>query len=130
MKTHHSTPTSIDDYISTFSPEVRAILERIRATIRKAAPGAEERISYQMPTFTLMGPLVYFGAFKEHIGFYPPVRDEKLKREAAIYAGGKGNLRFPLDKPIPYALIGKIVRARVSEYQEREDAKRRKKQTA
>lgn len=130
MKADHTTPTSIDEYIAAFSPEVRSILERIRATIKKAAPDTEEMISYQMPTFTLKGHLVYFGAFKKHIGFYPPVRDEKLRRETSIYEGEKGNLRFPLDKPIPYTLISKIVKARVRENQEKEDAKRRKKQTA
>ena len=81
-----------------------------------------------MPTFTLEGHLVYFGAFKKHIGFYPPVRDEKLRREASIYEGEKGNLKFPLDKPIPYTLISKIVKIRVRENQKAEDAKRKKKQ--
>jgi uncharacterized protein YdhG (YjbR/CyaY superfamily) len=128
MKADHTTPTTIDEYIAGFSPEVRSVLERIRETIRKAAPGAEEKISYQMPTFTLEGHLVYFGAFKKHIGFYPPVRDEKLRREASIYEGEKGNLKFPLDKPIPYTLIGKIVKIRVRENQKAEDPKRRKKQ--
>jgi uncharacterized protein YdhG (YjbR/CyaY superfamily) len=129
MKADHTTPTTIDEYIAAFSPKVRSILERIRATIKKAAPDAEEKISYQLPTFTLKGHLVYFGAFKKHIGFYPPVRDEKLRRETSIYDGEKGNLRFPFDKPIPYALIGKIVKARVRENQEKEHTKRRKKRT-
>jgi uncharacterized protein YdhG (YjbR/CyaY superfamily) len=115
MKADHTTPTTIDEYIAAFSPQVRTILERIRATIKKAAPDAEEKISYQLPTFTLKGHLVYFGAFKKHIGFYPPVRDEKLRRETSIYEGEKGNLRFPFDKPIPYTLIDKIVKARVRE---------------
>jgi uncharacterized protein YdhG (YjbR/CyaY superfamily) len=106
------------------------ILEKIRETIKKVAPDAEETISYQIPAFTLKGHLVYFGAFKKHIGFYPPVRDEELRRETSIYAGEKGNLRFPLDKPIPYTLISKIVTARVRENQEAEDSKRRKKQLA
>ena len=129
MKADHTTPTTIDEYIAAFSPQVRSILERIRATIKKAAPEAEEKISYQLPTFTLKGHLVYFGAFKKHIGFYPPVRNEKLRREISIYEGEKGNLRFPFDKPIPYTLIGKIVKARVRENQEKEDRKRRKKRT-
>jgi uncharacterized protein YdhG (YjbR/CyaY superfamily) len=96
---------------------VQSILGRIRATIKEAAPDAEERISYQMPTFTLKGKdLVYFGAFKKHVGFYPPVRaDEKLREEISIYEGERGNLRFPLDKPFPYTLIGKIVKARVEQ---------------
>jgi uncharacterized protein YdhG (YjbR/CyaY superfamily) len=130
LKADHTRPTTIDEYIAAFSSEVRSILERIRVTIKEAAPDAEETISYQIPTFTLKGHLVYFGAFKKHIGFYPPVRDEKLRRETSIYAGEKGNLRFPLDKPIPYTLISKIVKARVRENQEAEDLKRRKKQLA
>jgi uncharacterized protein YdhG (YjbR/CyaY superfamily) len=130
MKADQTIPTSIDEYIAAFSPEVRSILERIRVTIKKAAPAAEEKISYQMPTFTLKGHLVYFRAFKKHIGFYPPVRDENLRRETSIYEGEKGNLRFPLDKPIPYTLISKIVKARVRENQEKEEAKRKKKKTA
>ena len=125
MKADPTTPTTIDEYIATFSPEVQAILERIRVTIRNAAPDAKEKISYQLPTFTLKGPLVYFGAFKKHIGFYPPVRDEKLRREASIYTGEKGNLRFPIDKPIPYKLIGAIVKARVKENEEANDAKKK-----
>ena len=112
-----ATPTTIDDYIAACPPEVQPILDRIRATIRRAAPGADEKISYQMPAFVLNGALVYFGAFKKHIGFFPPVRDEQLRRETAAYAGEKGNLRFPLDKPMPYALIGRIVKARVRENQ-------------
>ena len=108
-------PKNIDDYIAAFSPRVRAILKKVRATVRKAAPRAEERISYGIPAFVLHGNLVYFAAFKNHIGFYPPVRDQKLKKAVAIYAGEKGNLRFPLDQPIPYALIGRIVKARVRE---------------
>jgi uncharacterized protein YdhG (YjbR/CyaY superfamily) len=84
-------------------------------TIRKAAPDAEETIKYQIPTFTRKDNLVYFAAFKKHIGFYPPAKgDEKLKNEISVYEGAKGNLRFPLDKPIPYALISKIVNLRVS----------------
>jgi len=108
-------PKNIDDYIAAFSPRVRAILKKVRATVRKAAPGAKERISYGIPAFALNGILIYFAAFKNHIGFYPPVRDQKLKKAVAIYAGEKGNLRFPLDQPIPYDLIGRIVKVRVRE---------------
>ncbi len=115
MKTADTVPQTIDEYIAAFPPETRAILDKIRATIRKAAPQAEEKISYRMPAFVLHGALVYFAAFKEHIGFFPPVRDAKLRKEASVYAGEKGNLRFPLDRPIPYALIGRIVKARVEE---------------
>ena len=127
MNADKTTPTTIDDYIAAYPPEVRPILEKIRVTIRKAAPEAQEKISYQLPCFALKGNLVYFGAFKEHIGFYPPVRDVELKREASIYAGEKGNLRFPFDKPIPYALIGRIVKARVRENNDAEAARKKKK---
>ena len=127
MEADRTTPASIDEYIAAARPEVQPILERIRETIQQAAPAAEEKISYQMPAFTLDGALVYFAAFKKHIGFYPPVRDEKLMVEASAYAGEKGNLRFPLDEPIPYALISKLVKARVRENRERADADEKKK---
>lgn len=117
---------SIDAYIAAYPAEVRATLERIRATIRKAAPAADEKISYQIPAFACHGDLVYFGAFKKHIGLYPPIRDAKLKKEASAYAGPKGNLQFPLDEPIPYGLIGRIVKARLKENLDAE-AQRRKK---
>ena len=112
MKDDPTKPATIDEYISAFPPEVQSILEKIRVTIQKAVPDAEETISYGMPTFTHKGPLVYFGAFKKHIGLYPPIKDETLRREASIYEGEKGNLRFPLDQPIPYGLIGRIAKAR------------------
>ena len=127
MKADRATPTSIDEYIAAAPPEVRAILKKIRATIRKAAPEAEEKISYQIPTFTLKGNLVHFAAFQKHIGFYPPVRDKKVRAEASAYAGEKGNLRFPLDKPIPYGLITRVVKARVRENQRRANEKKKKK---
>ena len=111
-----STPKNIDEYIASFSPEVQAILEKIRVTIWDAAPDAQETISYNMPAFRLNGVLVYFAAFKKHIGFYPPVRgDAKLARAISAYAGEKGNLRFPLDQPIPYGLIERIVKLRVQQ---------------
>ena len=92
---------------------VQAILNRIRLTITKAAPEAQETISYGMPAFTLNGILVYFAAFKKHIGLYPPVRgDAKLEQSLSAYAGEKGNLKFPLDQPIPYHLIEMIVKLR------------------
>lgn len=126
MEADRTAPASIDDYIAAAAPEVRSILQKVRETIRKAAPAATEKISYQIPTFALDGNLVHFAAFKKHIGFYPPVRDEKLRGEASVYAGEKGNLRFPLDKPIPYALIGRLVKARVKENRERADERKRK----
>jgi uncharacterized protein YdhG (YjbR/CyaY superfamily) len=106
----------MDDYIAACSPEVQAILERIRLTVKKAAPDARETISYGMPTFTLSGVLVHFAAFKKHIGLFPPVRgDAGLQKAVAPYAGEKGNLRFPLDRPIPYGLIERIVKLKVKQ---------------
>ncbi len=116
MLTARAAPRSIDEYIASFSPEVQAILEKIRLTIGNAAPGAEETISYRMPAFTLNGVLVYFAAFKKHIGLYPPVRgDASLEKAISTYRGEKGNLRFPLDQPIPYGLIERIVKLRVKQ---------------
>lgn len=126
MEADRTAPASIDDYIAAAAPEVRPILQKVRDTIRKAAPAATEKISYQIPTFALDGNLVHFAAFRKHIGFYPPVSDEKLREEASVYAGEKGNLRFPLDKPIPYALIGRLVKARVRENRERADERKKK----
>jgi uncharacterized protein YdhG (YjbR/CyaY superfamily) len=116
MATVRATPETIDEYIASFSPEVQSILEKIRLTIRNAAPGAQETISYNIPTFTLNGALVHFAAFKKHIGFFPPVRGEaKLEKAASTYAGEKGNLRFSLDQPIPYGLIERLVKLRVKQ---------------
>ena len=118
--TERSAPKDIDEYIATFPHGVQLILEKIRVTIRKAAPAATERISYKVPAFTLNGDLIYFAAFKKHIGLYPPVRgDERLRKAIAPYRGEKGNLRFPLDEPIPYALITRIVKFRTKEHQAR-----------
>ena len=120
-------PSNIDEYISGFAPEVQAILERIRSTVHKAAPAAQETISYQIPAFTLNGVLVYFAAFKKHIGFYPPVRgDAALEKAVSRYAGAKGNLQFPLAEPIPYALISRIVKLRVKQNRVRAAAGKRK----
>ena len=116
MPTGRATPKNIDEYIAPFSPETRAILEKIRLTIRKAAPGAQEIISYKIPAFRLNRILVYFAAFKNHIGLYPPVKgDAKIVKAASAYAGEKGNLQFPLDHPIPYGLIERIVKFRVKQ---------------
>jgi uncharacterized protein YdhG (YjbR/CyaY superfamily) len=115
-KMKQPTPKSIDEYIAGCPERVQQILEMVRMTIRAAAPDAEETIKYQMPTFTLHGNLVYFAAWKEHIGFYPPIAgDEELIQAVAGYQGPKGNLQFPLDQPIPYALITKIVQQRIKE---------------
>lgn len=116
MPTQKQQFKTIDEYIDTFREDVQQILERIRQTIRKAAPEAVETISYQMPTFKLDGAyLVYFAAYKNHIGFYPlPLGNEALK-SLAPYQGAKGAVRFPLDKPIPYDLVKKIVLFRLKE---------------
>ena len=120
-------PANIGEYISGFAPEVQAILERIRSTVHEAAPAAQETISYQIPAFTLNGVIVYFAAFKKHIGFYPPVRgDAALEKAVSRYAGDKGNLQFPLAEPIPYALISRIVKFRVKQNRARAAAGKRK----
>jgi uncharacterized protein YdhG (YjbR/CyaY superfamily) len=109
-------PESIDQYIAARPPKARAILRKLRSTIQRAAPEAEEIISYRIPAFRLHGILIYFAAFKNHIGVFPPIRgDAKLEAAVAKYAGAKGNLKFPLDAPIPYALIARIVKFRVKQ---------------
>ncbi len=111
-----SKPATIDEYISDFSPEIQAILEAIRRTIHNAAPNAKETMSYQMPAFNQKGVLVYFAAWKKHIGLYPPVSgDIRLEKAVERYAGPKGNLQFPLDEPIPYPLITRIVQHRLKQ---------------
>jgi uncharacterized protein YdhG (YjbR/CyaY superfamily) len=111
-----ASPLTIDEYIAMFSPEVQDTLEKIRKTVHDAAPDAEETISYGIPAFRLNHVLVYFAAFKKHIGFYPPIKgDAKLTKAVAPYAGEKGNLRFPLDQPIPYELIAGITKLRVKQ---------------
>ncbi len=116
-------PTSIDEYIAGYPPSVQAILQRVRATIAEAAPHAVERIAYRMASFEHLGALVYFGGFKAHVGFYPPVRDAELRTAAAPYMNPKGNLQFRYDAPIPYALIARIVEARVRENEQRHAAR-------
>jgi uncharacterized protein YdhG (YjbR/CyaY superfamily) len=128
MKSQALKPRDIDEYIASCSPEVQAILEKIRLTVRKAVPEAEETISYLMPTFTLKGVVIHFAAFKKHIGLFPPVKgDEKLNAEIARYRGEKGNLKFPLDEPIPYALISRIVKAKMQQQLEGAGSKKAKK---
>lgn len=122
-----NTPKNIDEYIALFSRDIQTILKKIRSTIKQAAPDAQETISYRMPAFTLHGIVVYFAAFKKHIGLYPPVRgDAKLAKAIAIYAGEKGNLKFPLDQPIPYDLIDRIVKLRVKQNLSKAPATRKK----
>ena len=115
---------SFDEYFSFFPSETQELLERIRYTIKKAAPKAEEIINYGIPTFFLYGNLVHFAAFKKHIGFYPtPSAIKAFKKEFSIYKGAKGSVQFPLDKPIPYGLISKIVKFRVRENLEKKKNK-------
>jgi uncharacterized protein YdhG (YjbR/CyaY superfamily) len=128
MRTDQPAARNIDEYIAGFPRDVQQILQKIRTTIRRAAPQAEEVISYQMPTFRLEGNLVHFAAFKNHIGLYPtPSGTEKFREELSPYQTGKGSIRFPLDKPIPYGLIGRIVKFRVKENLERSKARRKKR---
>jgi uncharacterized protein YdhG (YjbR/CyaY superfamily) len=109
-------PANIDEYIAAAAPAARPLLKEIRRVVRAAAPEAEELISYRMPAFRQNGILVYFAAFKHHIGVFPPVSgDAKLGQVLAPYAGPKGNLRFPMDRPVPYALIRRIVKLRLKQ---------------
>lgn len=129
MRSEQTAAKDIDEYIAGFPNDVQAILEKIRMTIRRAAPDAEETISYKMPTFNLRGNyLVYFAAYKKHIGLYPaPIGNAEFNEELSVYAAGKGTLRFPLDKPIPLDLITKIVKFRVKENLARAKARGKKK---
>ena len=108
---------TMDEYIKSFPNDVSTILEKMRQTIREAAPEAAEAISYQMPTFKLNGKnLVHFAAFKNHIGFYPiPSGIKAFKKELAPYKQGKGSVQFPIDKAVPYDLVRKIVIFRAKE---------------
>ena len=114
-------PSSVSEYISAFEPKVRAVLRKVRKVVRSAAPQAEEVISYRMPALRQNGILIWYAAFTSHIGLYPPIRGDKvLERQARPYAGKKGNLRFPYEQPIPYALIRRLTRLRA-----RQDRKRK-----
>jgi uncharacterized protein YdhG (YjbR/CyaY superfamily) len=127
MKVKQAAPRSIDEYIAGFPTDVRKVLEKLRKTIRSAAPSAQETISYQIPTFTLNGHLVYFAAWKEHIGFYPASAGiEKFKKELSPYEMRKGTIRFPLNEPLPFDLISRIVKFRVEQNLARAAAKKKK----
>ena len=127
METGQTTPKDIDEYIAGFPEDVQEILEKIRKTIRNAAPDAEEAIKYQIPTFVLNGNLVHFAAFKKHIGFYPAPRGiEAFKDELSVYKGAKGSVQFPLGEPVPFDLISRIVKLRVRENLERAEAKKKR----
>lgn len=117
---------TIDEYIDTFPNDVRNILNELRQTIKEAAPDAEEKISYQIPTFALHGNLVHFAAFKNHIGLYPAPRAiEAFKKELSRYEGAKGTVKFPIDKPLPLPLIRRIVKYRVKENLKRSQKKKK-----
>lgn len=108
--------TDINEYISEFPDEIKAVLEQIRETIQQAAPGAKEAIRYGMPTFVLNGNLVHFAAYKNHIGFYPaPSGIDEFIEELAVYRTGKGTIQFPINQPIPFNLVKKVVEFRVKE---------------
>jgi uncharacterized protein YdhG (YjbR/CyaY superfamily) len=127
MRMKQAAPRSIDEYIAGFPASVRKVLEKLRSTIRSAAPSAQETISYQIPAFTLNGHLVYFAAWKEHIGFYPASTGIKqFKKELSPYEMSKGTIRFPLDEPLPFELISKIVKFRVEQNLARAAAKKKK----
>lgn len=119
---------TIDEHIASQPDDVQPLLQKLRATIRKAAPKATETINYGIPTFTLNGNLVHFAGFKNHVGFYPaPSGIQAFKKELSVYEGAKGSIKFPLDEPLPLALIAKIVKFRVKENLEKEKSKKKKK---
>ena len=120
-------PETVDDYIASYPPEVQEKLQKLRATIKAAAPKAQEKISYQMPAYMLEGALVYFGVHKTHIGFYPTSSGiEKFKAEFSGYQSSKGAVQFPLDQSIPFDLVTRIVTFRVQENLAKAEAKRKK----
>ena len=128
MRTNPTVPKDIDEYIAGFPEDVQKLLQKLRMTIREAAPDAEEAIKYRMPTFTLNGNLVHFAAFKNHIGFYPAPRGiEEFKDELSVYKGAKGSVQFPLGEPIPFELVGRIVKFRVRNHLEKLAAKGKKR---
>lgn len=128
MKAASKAPTTIDEYIAGFPPDIQAILEKVRTTIAKAAPGATEAIKYRLPTFVLHGNLVHFGAFTHHLGFYAlPSGTAKFRKELSAYESGKGSVQFPYDQPIPYRLITQIVKFRVQEDTAKAAAKKKRR---
>ena len=128
MEGNNITFTSIDEYILQFPLEIQEILETLRKVIKESAPDAEEKISYQMPTFALHGNLVHFAAYKNHIGFYPASSGiDAFKHELSEYKSSKGAVQFPLDKPLPYELISEIVKFRVAENIKKAEDKLKKK---
>jgi uncharacterized protein YdhG (YjbR/CyaY superfamily) len=128
MKNKAAKATTIDEYISGFPYEIQRVLKQVRSTIRKAAPAAQETISYRVPAFRLEGPLVYFAAFKNHVGFFPTSSGIwNFKKELGAYESAKGSVRFPLDQPMPLGLIARITKFRLKENQARAKARRKNK---
>lgn len=128
MEGNNITFESIDEYIKKSPPEIQELLKKLRKVIKESAPDAEEKISYQMPTFALHGNLVHFAACKNHIGFYPtPSGINAFKTELSEYKGSKGSIQFPLGKPLPYELICRIVKFRVAENISKAEGKVKKK---
>ena len=122
---------SIDEYIATFPEPIQALLQDIRATVKAAAPDAQEIISYQMPAFAQKGNLVYFSAGKNHIGFYPtPSAIKAFADELSVYKGAKGSVQFQYNEPLPVELIGRMVQFRVAENLKKAEAKTKKKKSA
>ena len=120
-------PRDIDEYIQSFPPRVQPLLRKMRATIAKAAPGAQEAIKYNLPTFVLSGNLVFFGGFNRHVGLYAfPSTHQKFKVKLARYKTGKGSVQFPYDEKIPLGLIAQMVKFRVKENLEKQKKKKRK----
>jgi uncharacterized protein YdhG (YjbR/CyaY superfamily) len=127
MKSSEAGFNSIDEYIAAFPEDIQAILQELRSTIKAAAPDAQEKISYQMPTFDLKGNLVHFAGYKNHIGFYPaPSGIEAFQQELAGYKSSKGAVQFPIGEPLPLELVSRIVRFRVAENLEKAEKKTRK----
>jgi uncharacterized protein YdhG (YjbR/CyaY superfamily) len=119
-------PNNVDEYIATFPKETQGLLEQVRKTIKKAAPLAEEVISYQMPAFKQNGILVYFAGYSKHIGFYPTASGiEAFKKELSLYKGAKGSVQFPIDKPLPLELIASIVKFRVAQNLQKQSSKKK-----
>lgn len=128
MQNNKASYSSIDEYIAQFPQNIQKILEELRATIKASAPGAEEKISYQMPAFALKGILVYFAAWKDHIGFYPTSSGTQVfNRELSDYEYSKGTIKFPIEKPLPLDLISRIVKFRVAENIKKVEMKAKKK---
>ena len=127
MKTKTTVAKTVDEYIKNFETAIQQRLEQMRQAIKKAAPAAEELISYQIPAYKYHGVLVYFAGYKNHIGFYAtPTGHDAFKKELAVYKKGKGSVQFLHEQPLPLALINRIVKFRMKENLEREKAKREK----